>query len=302
MRRTGQRVRTEIGFSIVVGFIVAVSFAAALVVEPSRSPVSAQEPSGGDLYTTNCAGCHQPDGEGIEGTFPPLAGNPAATDAEYVGVIIVEGQSGPLEVLGVTYDAVMPAISGLSDDEVAAISDHVAGLAGGDDDAGETAETDDTGETAEPAEPSAPVAAPSVGEVDRGRDLFTGSQRLDAGGGSCASCHTGGDVGNLGGRSLGPDLTDVYQQFGGEAGTSAWLANPASPTMIPIFGDKPLTEAEIDDIVAFLADAPDQEQPSTSVDWLTLAGLAGVLILIGGMAIAWRGMRQTYVQTLRSRR
>jgi hypothetical protein len=63
-----------------------------------------------------------------------------------------------------------------------------------------------------------------------------------------------------------------------------------------------LTESEIDDIVAFLADAPDQDQPSTSVDWLTLAGLAGVMILIGGMALAWRGMRQTYVQTLRSRR
>lgn len=296
MRRTGERVRTEIGFSIVVGAIVAISFAAALVVEPSRSPVSAQEPSGGDLYTTNCAGCHQPDGEGIEGTFPPLAGNPAATDAEYVGVVIVDGKSGSLEVLGVTYDTVMPAIAGLSDDEVAAISDHVVGLAGGEGDTGEPDQPD------QPDEPLAPVAPPTVGEVGSGRDLFTGSQRLDAGGGSCASCHTAGDVGNLGGRSLGPDLTDVYQRFGGEAGTSAWLANPASPTMIPIFGDKPLTEAEIDDLVAFLADAPDQEKPSTSVDWLTLAGLAGVLILIGGMAIAWRGMRQTYVQTLRSRR
>ena len=296
MRRTGERVRTEIGFSIVVGAIVAVSFAAALIVEPTRSQVSAQEPSGGDLYTTHCAGCHQPDGEGIEGTFPPLAGNPAATDAEYVGVVIVDGQSGSLEVLGVTYDAVMPAISGLSDDEVAAISDHVVALAGGED------ETDEPDQPEEPDEPSAPVAPPSAGEVDRGRDLFTGSQRLDADGGACASCHTAGDVGNLGGRSLGPDLTDVYQRFGGEAGTSAWLANPASPTMIPIFGDKPLTEAEIDDLVAFLADAPDQEQPSDSVDWMTLAGLAGVLILIGGMAIAWRGMRQTYVQTLRSRR
>jgi mono/diheme cytochrome c family protein len=299
MRRTGERVRTEIGFSIVVGAIVAISFAAALIVEPTRSQVSAQEPSGADLYTTNCAGCHQPDGEGIEGTFPPLAGNPAATDAEYVGVVIVDGQSGPLEVLGVTYDAVMPAIPGLSDDELAALTDHVVGLAGGE--AGPD-ESDEPAEPEAPDEPSAPVAAPSAGDVDNGRDLFTGSQRLDAGGGSCASCHTAGDVGNLGGRSLGPDLTDVYQRFGGEAGTSAWLANPASPTMIPIFGDKPLTESEIDDIVAFLADAPDQDQPSTSVDWLTLAGLAGVMILIGGMALAWRGMRQTYVQTLRSRR
>jgi mono/diheme cytochrome c family protein len=274
---------------------VAVSFVATLLVGPGRSDVGAQEPSGAELYTTHCAGCHQPDGEGIEGTFPPLAGNPAATDAEYVGVVIVDGLSGSLEVLGVTYDSVMPAISGLSDEEVAAISEHVTGLAGGSDEAGEPDEPD------EPAAPAAPVEPPTAGEIDSGRDLFVGSQRLDNDGGACASCHTAGDVGNLGGRSLGPDLTDVYQRFGGEAGTSAWMANPASPTMIPIFEDKPLTEAEIDDIVAFLADAPDQEQPSDSVDQLTLAALIGVLVLIGGMAIAWRGMRQTYAQTLRTR-
>jgi mono/diheme cytochrome c family protein len=296
MRRTGQRVRTEIGFSIVAACIVAVSFVATLLVEPDRSEVSAQEPNGADLYTTHCAGCHQPGGEGIEGTFPPLADNPAAADAEYVGVVIVEGLSGSIEVHGVTYDSVMPAVSGLGDDEVAAISDHVVTLAEGADG------TEEPGEPDEPAEPAAPVEPPSAGEIDNGRDLFTGSQRFDNDGGACASCHTAGDVGNLGGRSLGPDLTDVYQSFGGEAGTSAWLANPASPTMIPIFEDKPLSEAEIEDLVAFLADAPDQDQPSNSVDWLTLAALAGVLVLIGGMAIAWRGMRQTYVQTLRSRR
>jgi ubiquinol-cytochrome c reductase cytochrome c subunit len=299
MRRTDERVRTEVGFSIVVVCIVAVSFVAALLVEPTTSQVSAQESSGADLYTTQCAGCHQPEGEGIEGTFPPLAGNPAATDTEYVGVVIVDGKSGPLDVLGVSYDSVMPAISGLSDDEVTAISDHVVQLAGG---GSEPDQPDTPDEPDQADEPAAPADPPTAGDIDRGRDLFTGSQRLDNGGGACASCHTAGDVGNLGGSSLGPDLTDVYDRFGGEAGTSAWLANPASPTMIPIFGDKPLTEAEIDDIVAFLADAPDQEQPSDTVDWLTLAALVGVLLLLGGMAIAWRGMRQTYAQTLRSRR
>jgi len=35
---------------------------------------------------------------------------------------------------------------------------------------------------------------------------------------------------------------------------------------------------------------------------LILAAAAGFVILIGGMAVAWRGMRQTYNERLRSKR
>jgi mono/diheme cytochrome c family protein len=247
----------------------------------------AQDASGADLYATHCAGCHQPGGEGITGTFPPLADNPAAADADYVATVIVEGKTGPIEVLGVQYDAAMPAVAGLSDDQVAALAAHVVELAGGD---------------AEPAASPPPVEAPAVGDIDRGHDLFIGSNRLDEGGGACASCHAAGKVGDLGGQMLGPDLTDAYDRLGGEAGLTAWLGNPASPTMRPIFENDPMTDAEIADLVAFLADAPSQERPSNSVDWLLLAGLAGLVVLLGGMAVAWRGMRHTYVSTLRSRR
>jgi len=62
-----------------------------------------------------------------------------------------------------------------------------------------------------------------------------------------------------------------------------------------------MAEQEIDDLVAFLADTPSQERPNESSDWLLLGGLCGLVILIGAMAVAWRGMRQTYVETLRSR-
>ena len=34
---------------------------------------------GGKVYTTNCSSCHQAQGQGIPGTFPPLAGNPVVT-------------------------------------------------------------------------------------------------------------------------------------------------------------------------------------------------------------------------------
>jgi mono/diheme cytochrome c family protein len=35
--------------------------------------------SGGSIYDTNCSACHQPDGHGLSGAVPPLAGNGAVT-------------------------------------------------------------------------------------------------------------------------------------------------------------------------------------------------------------------------------
>jgi mono/diheme cytochrome c family protein len=35
--------------------------------------------SGADVYTTNCSACHQPNGKGLAGAVPPLAGNGAVT-------------------------------------------------------------------------------------------------------------------------------------------------------------------------------------------------------------------------------
>lgn len=253
----------------------------------SGSPTSAQDSSGADLYAAHCAGCHQAAGEGISGTFPPLASNPAAADADYVAAVITDGKSGAIEVLGVGYDTAMPAVGGLSDADVEAIVGHVVELAG---------------DQTEPAEPSEPAEAPTEGDIDQGEDKFRGRDRLHNGGGSCASCHTAGKVGNLGGNSLGPELTDVYERFGGQAGLAAWLTNPPSETMAPIFADRPLTDQEINDLVAFLADAPSQDRPNDDADWLLTAGIVGLVVLIGGMAIAWRGPRRTYAETLRSKR
>ena len=251
----------------------------------SVTPLSQSAADGAAIYAENCATCHQPGGVGIVGTFPPLAGNPASADAAYVEDVVRNGLSGPIEVLGVTYDATMASFADLSDDDVAALVEYVATLAEG----GGAVVPDDE-----------PAVEP--GHVDDGRALFIGSDRFDAGGGSCAGCHTAGDVGNLGGWGLGPDLTDSVETFGGEAGLSGWLANPSSPVMRPIFADRPMTDAEIADVVAFLADAPDQKRPTDPGDGLLYAGGAGLLVLIVGMAIAWRGMRQTYVERLRSKR
>lgn len=276
-----------------LGFVACLGLTLTVMALFGPTPVraaGAQAASGGELYLQHCSSCHQATGLGIEGTFPPLLGNPAAVDGDYVRSVIVSGQSGPIEVLGVSYDGVMPAAAGVSDDEIDQIVQYVVGLA-----------TPATDEPTEPEPTPDEVAGPVTGDADRGNDLFTGRTRFDNGGGACVGCHTAGSVGNLGGWSLGPDLSEAFQQLGGEAGLNGWLANPPSATMRPIFDDRPLTEAEVADITAFLGDAAGQDQPSSSVDRLTVAGLVGLSVLLIGMAVAWRGMRRTYVEVLRDR-
>jgi mono/diheme cytochrome c family protein len=155
--------------------------------------------------------------------------------------------------------------------------------------------------TGDPADQDTDPTEPIVPDVDRGHDLFIGADRFDNGGAACASCHTAGSVGNLGGPGLGPDLTTVFGTLGGDAGLTGWLGNPPSATMRPIFGDRPLTDSEVAHLVAFLEDAPAQERANSGVDRLTVAGIGGVVALMAGMAMLWRGMRQTYVERLRSR-
>ena len=62
-----------------------------------------------------------------------------------------------------------------------------------------------------------------------------------------------------------------------------------------------MTEPEIADLVAYLATTPEKGPPDDAVDGLLVGGSAGAAALLAGMAVAWRGMRQTYHQRLRSR-
>jgi cytochrome c peroxidase len=77
-----------------------------------------------------CVNCHQADGKGIPGVFPPLAGNPRVIEGDggYVAQTIIHGRRGPLEVHGQVFNAVMPPVGvqqGLADAEVAAVASYV---------------------------------------------------------------------------------------------------------------------------------------------------------------------------------
>lgn len=74
------------------------------------------------VYQNNCAACHQNDGKGIPGAFPPLKGSDyLLTNKTRAIRTIIDGLSGPIEVNGQKYDSVMPAL-GLSDEDVANVT------------------------------------------------------------------------------------------------------------------------------------------------------------------------------------
>ena len=93
----------------------------AVAQDVRRAPASAND--GGRVYAANCSSCHQPDGRGVPGAFPPLAGNPDVTgDSRRVIAVVENGRRGRLRVAGGSYDAVMPGWRGLlSDQDVAAV-------------------------------------------------------------------------------------------------------------------------------------------------------------------------------------
>jgi mono/diheme cytochrome c family protein len=101
------------------------SVAAALAVSSGAS--AATTPDGKALYTKNCSSCHQADGLGVAGTFPPLAKNPLVTgDATKVATVVLNGKSGKSEVSGKTYSGSMPAWKGqLSNAEIAAVLTYI---------------------------------------------------------------------------------------------------------------------------------------------------------------------------------
>lgn len=89
----------------------------AIVVDPNAAI------DGATVYSGNCAACHQSNGAGLPGVFPPLAGSEwvLAADSSIPVQILLHGLSGPLQVGGTSYSGVMPAFGQLQDGELAAV-------------------------------------------------------------------------------------------------------------------------------------------------------------------------------------
>lgn len=87
----------------------------------STNPELSLLPNGATLYANTCAACHQANGEGVKGAFPPLAGSSIVNDPnpETLVKVILLGYDARSEF------AQMPPFGDmLSDEEIAAIANH----------------------------------------------------------------------------------------------------------------------------------------------------------------------------------
>jgi mono/diheme cytochrome c family protein len=257
------------------------------VVGVFSSGAGAADEDGQAIFDQKCAGCHTIGGGDLAG--PDLQGLADRRDQAWVeafvrdpAAVIESGDPIAKELLD-KYGVVMPNL-GVSDAQLAAL---VAFL-GFEQQAPPTTDTT----------PTEPEPAPA-GDVDRGKLLFEGSERFDAGGPSCLSCHSVAGVGALGGGQLGPDLTGAFAKYGGEKGLQGVLEAVGFPTMAPIFSRKPLTADERADLVAFLESAADDQRSGRQAGKLVglSAGVAAAIALLA--LVIWRrrlnGVRRSLV-------
>ena len=80
--------------------------------------------AGQGIYARQCQACHQADGQGMAGAFPPLLDSEWVTGSpETLARILLNGMQGPITVQGQTYNGLMPAWrDALSDAEIAAVA------------------------------------------------------------------------------------------------------------------------------------------------------------------------------------
>ncbi|MCP1727712.1 mono/diheme cytochrome c family protein [Natronospira proteinivora] len=88
-------------------------------------------PQGAALYERQCRACHQMDGSGHGRAFPPLADHvpkllKAEGGREYLIQLTLYGLGGEIQVLGEQYSGVMPGFRRMSDEQVAALLNHVS--------------------------------------------------------------------------------------------------------------------------------------------------------------------------------
>lgn len=185
----------------------------------------AAAPDGQRLYERNCAACHGVDGNGGVGVPLSLPDFQAQVSDEYLATTIRRGRPG----------RVMPAFSEFGDAEVEALVRHVRTLA-------------------PEADPPAETDRPISGNVERGRSLFAQH---------CASCHGANGEGGQGTgvtfsrrREL-PIMAPALNNPGFLAAASdrmikATLMQGREGTPMDSFLEKGLSEADIDDIVAYV--------------------------------------------------
>jgi nitrite reductase (NO-forming)/hydroxylamine reductase len=88
--------------------------------ETIQGAAKARMAAGEQVFQTYCQACHQANGQGLPGAFPPLAGSDYLLADPKRGIVaVLMGVSGQITVSGQKFDSVMPHLNYLSDEQIA---------------------------------------------------------------------------------------------------------------------------------------------------------------------------------------
>jgi nitrite reductase (NO-forming)/hydroxylamine reductase len=95
-------------------------------VAAGAKPSAARLQAGAEVFKVACVACHQDTGKGLPGAFPPLAQSDyLLSDPDRAVGVVVRGLQGELTVNGQKFNSVMPAMTQLSDQQVADVLTYV---------------------------------------------------------------------------------------------------------------------------------------------------------------------------------
>lgn len=277
--------RRRTGGVIAVGmFTLAALFAyPAAAAEQSEAPTpetARLAEKGESIFQQKCSSCHSIGG-GDRASGPDLAGVTERRERQWLMRVIREpdeliAENDPqMAALMEDYNLTMPNL-GISQSEAEALlafleypgeEQHAAG------------------------EATAPrVEEKTAGDRVRGRELYVGEIAFENGGAPCLACHGFDKIGPAGAASYGGDLTDLWQNYG-EEGVRSILADLPFPSMEPIYGERPLTEAERADLAAFFEASTGTRAPG-SVAGFTVKAIGGAAVLFAVALFAgWRRIK-----------
>lgn len=257
--------------------------------QPTGATLTKLAEEGENLYRQKCLVCHSL-GEGDRQTGPDLAGVTARRDREWLinfignpGKMVANGDPVAVQLLDKFNNLLMPSLR-LKNEQVEALLIYLA-------------------HPEEAAHHAPQPATESIGNAARGGQLYAGSLTMTNGGSPCIACHALSGFGAAGAASYGPDLSNLYADYGAE-GVAAVLESLAFPSMEPIYTSRPLTETERLDLSEFFAQTAEQQAPPAT----SLAGpiLLGVVIVFAIVALLGlrrlKGVRQPLVDQVRKQR
>lgn len=251
--------------------------------------VNAQD--GEDLYRQNCTACHK-FGQKLIG--PDLIGINQKRSEKWLISFIKSSQSmiksGDPQAVAIYEEfnqMIMNDQTHLSEGDIKAILAYIESQSNSEE--AEVSKTDKTENV---------VMEYTQQDIEVGKLLYSGKERLANGGASCVSCHNVTHDELISGGLLAKDLTKAFTRLG-DAGLSSIISSSPFPAMAVAYQNNPLDSVEVVQLTAFLkhADSVSAEQEVKSgTSLFILGGGGGTIILFLLIGLIWAKRLRTSVK------